>query len=449
MLLVNLHHGNAAEHRRLLFFGIVFLTLLATFIGTSIAVYQKVFEPVTMVTIKADRAGLQLAKFGDVRVHGVLVGQVRGIDQDGKQASIKVGLKPDAAKNIPSNVSVEILPTTLFGQKYISFVDPESPSGKSLADGDVIPSDRVETNVELSRILADLFPLLRSVRPADLNATLNALATALAGRGEEIGETMDKLGSYLGAIESHLPTLRKDLILLGEVAETYSIAAPDLIDVLRNATVTSQTVLDNKENLGTFFADVTGLAGTTTRILRENETDLIRMGEVTEPLLNLLAVYSPEFPCLLRGLDRYDDYLGDMFAGDRVKQYVELGATQYAGYTSADRPQYGEVGHGPWCAGLPNPQVPYPPVPALKDGDDRTLDDSPTAFLQDPSRLLDLLGISATSRRNVTMGEVGTAADQKITSSLLAARSGSPADSYGSMPSLLYGPLMRGAEVSS
>ena len=53
----------------------------------------------------------------------------------------------------------------------------------------MIPSDRVETNVELNRILSNLFPLLRAVRPADLNATLNALATALNGRGEELGVT--------------------------------------------------------------------------------------------------------------------------------------------------------------------------------------------------------------------------------------------------------------------
>src|SRR3546814_15077336 len=85
-------------------------------------------------------------------------------------------------------------------------------------------------------------------------------------------------------------------------------------------------------------------------------------------LLDLLATYSPEFPCLLRGLDRYDERLGDMFSGDRVKQYVELGATQKEGYKAEDRPVFGEVGHGPWCAGLPNPPTPFPPGVKLKDG---------------------------------------------------------------------------------
>ncbi len=183
-MLVNITHDTKAEHARLFGAGIAFLTAMALLIGLSIAIYNKTFTDPTMVTIKAQDAGLQLAKFGDVRRHGALVGHVREIGNDGKQAVIKVAFSPKAAKNIPENVTVEILPTTLFGQKYISIVDPSDPSDKALSDGDVIPSDRVTTNVELQKILADLFPLLRSIRPADLSSTLYALATALRGRGD-------------------------------------------------------------------------------------------------------------------------------------------------------------------------------------------------------------------------------------------------------------------------
>ena len=38
-------------------------------------------------------------------------------------------------------------------------------------------------------MLSDLYPLLRAVQPADLNTTLNAVATALEGRGEQLGES--------------------------------------------------------------------------------------------------------------------------------------------------------------------------------------------------------------------------------------------------------------------
>ncbi|GAA1771585.1 MCE family protein [Nocardioides hankookensis] len=426
-MLVNVYHDSPAEHRRLLLAGVVFMTVVALLIGLSIAIYQKAFERDTTITIKADRAGLQLARFGDVRLNGALVGQVRKIDQDGKEAVITVALKPDDAKQIPDNVTVQIVPTTLFGQKFISLVRPDDPSTTPLSDGDVIPASRVETNVELSRILANLFPLLRAVRPADLNATLNALATALGGRGEQLGQTMDELDTYLGKIGAHLPTLREDLVKLADVANTYDLAAPDLLAVLRNVTTTGQTIVDNKAQLGTFFSDLQGVADTSTRVLSDNESNLIRVGQVTEPVLKLLAVYSPEFPCLIEGAAKYAPRLAKTFEGNQVKQYIEFGTPQYRAYDQRDRPTYGEVGHGPWCLGLPNPKVPAPPI-ALDQGSD--MDEHPPTS---PLPGLNRVGADYS----------GSTGEQQIINAMLAQRTGSDAQQYGALGSLMYGPLVR------
>jgi len=441
-MLVNIHHDTAAEHRRLLLFGVVFLAVLGSLIGLSVAMYQKVFSPVTMVTIKADRAGLQLSRFGDVRVHGVLVGQVREIDQDGEQASIRVGLFPEAAGRIPANVDVAILPTTLFGQKYIALTAPEAPADRPLADGDVIPADRVDTNVELSRILRDLFPLLRAVRPADLNATLNALATALAGRGEQIGATLEELDAYVTSIGKHLPTLRQDLIALADVARTYDLAAPDLVRMLRNVTVTGRTVIEEEAQLQAFFSDVAGVSRTGTRVLADNEQNLIRLGELSRPTMALLDTYAPQYPCLFKGIDRYSKNLGEIFEGDTIRQMLELGASQKEPYDEDDKPVYGETGRGPLCHGLPFPEVPIDPFP-LRDGSDNDDDPSQSPVpggQPDPGMQL---------AASVTSGFAGTRAEQTVVNSVLAARTGRAVDSFGPMASLLYGPLLRGTEVDA
>ena len=76
-----------------------------------------------MVTVKADRAGLQLAQFGDVRLHGgagragargIKPGRHARLDQDR-------AYKPYLGQVRSRRTSgVEILPTTLFkGQKYV------------------------------------------------------------------------------------------------------------------------------------------------------------------------------------------------------------------------------------------------------------------------------------------------------------------------------------------
>lgn len=434
-MLVNIHHDSAKEHNRLLLAGIAFLVTIALLVWLSIAIYNKEFDRTTMVTVKADRAGLQLAKFGDVRMNGALVGQVRKITQDGKQAEIHIALQPDAAKEIPANITVEILPTTLFGQKYIAFQRPDSPSSDSLEDGDVIPSDRVNTNVELSQILADLFPLLRAVRPADLNATLNALATALEGRGEQIGQTMDELGAYLDVIDDYLPTLRQDLIALADVADTYDLAAPDLLDTLDNVTVTSRTITEKADDLDVFFADLAGLARTSTRILRNNEQNLIEVGRVTEPVLALLRSYSPQLPCLLRGAAAYAPILSKTFEGNVVKQYMELGNAQFRHFDESDLMEYGEVGHGPWCLGLPNFQVPADRVP-LDNGSD--IDENPpTSVIPNFGALPDI---------DLTSGFAGSEGDQEVVNALLATRTGKQPEEYGALGSLLYGPVVRTGE---
>ncbi len=443
-MLVNIHHDSKREHAGLLVAGVAFITAIALLIGLSIAVYQKVFDKVTMVTIKSERAGLQLAKFGDVRLNGALIGQVRKIGQDGQEASIEVALQPSVASEIPANVKVEILPTTLFGQKYISFVVPDDPSSESLADKAVIPSDRVDVNVELSQILADLFPLLRAVRPADLNMTLNALATALDGRGEQFGQTLEDLDTYLVAIEGSLPTLREDMIRLAEVADIYDVAAPDLLATLDNLTVTSKTIVQKQREIDVFFSDIGGLADTSTRFLADNEANLVRVGEVTAPVLGLLADYSPEFPCLIRGAAVYKPLLAKTFEDNEVKQYIELFTPQYEAYGRDDIPVYGEVGHGPWCSGLPNPPIPIGPN-SFDEGTD--IDENPPRSIapggsgRAAPRYADA---PANAARSMSGGYAGTPADQAVVNAVLAGRSGRAADSYGALGSLLYGPVVRG-----
>jgi phospholipid/cholesterol/gamma-HCH transport system substrate-binding protein len=368
-MFVNITHDTKAEHRRLFASGLVFITILALLVALSIAVYAKAFSHPTMVTIKAQNAGLQLDQFGDVRRHGVLVGQVRKVGNDGHQAVIKVALNPSSAKDIPQNAKIEILPTTLFGQKYINIQDPSDPSSKSMSNGDVIPASRVTTNVELQKILADLFPLLRSIRPADLSTTLYAIANALRGRGDQIGQTMVKLDNYLTTINVHLPTLQQDLSLLARVSNTYSIAAPDLIRILRNATTTARTVTSKQANLHTFLTDVTGLGKTSTDVLTVNGANIVRAGQLSVPLLGLLDTYSPEFPCLLQGAARYAGRLGTIFKGGRVRQSMTFAATQRPAYAAKDRPVYADT-RGPQCYGLPYPKVPLPGPVNFANGTD-------------------------------------------------------------------------------
>ena len=360
-MLAFIQRDTAREHNRLFVSGVVYVAIMAALIALCTAMYQKAFQRVTTVTVEAERAGLQLPQFGDVRMHGVLIGQVREITQHDGKAMIRLGLDPDAAKAVPTNARVQIRPTTLFGQKYVEFVDPEQAGGTGLDDGTVIASHRVDTSVELELILTRLSSILTAVQPQDLNATLNAVATALSGNGDDIGDAMEKLDSYLEVMNPHLPKLKRDLTRLADVAETYDMAAPDLLDALENATTTARTVSAKKSDLSDSLEGLTKVARSGRGLLRENERAILIEGKLAVPLLNLLAFYSPEYQCLFGGMDKSIPALDGIFRNSRVNQTMSFGGTQRPAYQVKDRPEWNGTWRGPSCLGLPgNPIIGRP-----------------------------------------------------------------------------------------
>lgn len=372
-MLVNVHHDTPGEHRRLFVAGVGFLSVIALLITGSIAIYNKwIFSSVATVKVNADRAGLQLPKFGDVRMHGVIVGQIRGVSQSGDHATITLGLDPEMIKSIPDNVSVEIRPTTLFGQKYVQFNDPpDAWSTTSLKDGDVISASRVQTTVELEAVLARLYPLLTAVRPADLSVTLNSLARGLMGRGEDLGKMLTTLNSYLTTMNVQLPTLQRDLQKFAAVAREYSLSAPDLITIMRNATVTARTVSSHEPQLASILGDFTALSNDASTLLLQNGNQIITEARLAVPIAKLLDVYAPEYPCLLKGLARYSTNLSRIFQHERVSQTMILSGKQQSAYKPSERPVYAGIGHGPWCLGLPSIKKMVPGQPNhVADGSD-------------------------------------------------------------------------------
>lgn len=375
-MFVFVQRGTAREHNRLLAAGVFYVALMFALASLCTAVYLKYFDSVTWVTVEADRAGLQLPKYGDVRMHGVLIGQVREIRQSDGLAKIKLGLDPDAAKAVPANATVEIKPTTLFGQKYVEFVDPQNAGPVGLDSGTIIGSDRVQTSVELDNILARLSTILTTVRPQDLNASLHAVATALSGNGEDIGKSLEKLDRYLGTMNAYLPTLRTDLGKFADVAHTYRLAAPDLIKVLKNATTTAKTLQKKRNEFGDLLSGVAGLADNGAALLRENEDAIEVEGKLAVPLLKLLAFYSPEYVCVLKGLQVSIPHLDQIFRNARVYQTMSFGGTQRPAYKVIDRPEWGGTWRGPECMGMPDHLIIGKPL--IPDG----TEDDPAQFFR-------------------------------------------------------------------
>jgi phospholipid/cholesterol/gamma-HCH transport system substrate-binding protein len=418
--------------------GAAFLCLLLAGVWLTYGVFTQRFTHFDEVTLDASTIGLQMPERADVKIRGVIVGEVLGFTATDQGAKVELGIFPSQLHTIPANVTGAIVPKTLFGEKYVSLVVPPDPAPTSLKPGATIT--RTQVPVEVQKVLADLYPLLRTVQPADINLTLNAISTALEGRGNELGRDVVTVDRYLKRINPQIPAIVDDLRLTTSVSNTYADVMPSIAQILRNTIKTTGTLKSRRAQLQTLFTDVTAFSDTAHDFLRQNGDNIIRLGQVSAPQAQMLARYAPEYPCLLGGLVRSGKREAQAFRGFTLHIVLESLPNQPRGYTPADQPVYGDS-RGPNCLHLPSaPWSQSNPVRHQPDFNDGV--NSPTGKGTDR--------VAPTYGRQFTRGTgyAGSPAESRVLKELLGPSLGVPAQDVPDLGVLLLGPLARGATVS-
>jgi phospholipid/cholesterol/gamma-HCH transport system substrate-binding protein len=360
-----------AERTRYLLLGALFLVLMVGFVALSVAVYRKAFTPVELVTLRIERTGTQLSPGADVKVRGVRVGSVRSVSADAAGAAITLALDPRSAVLVPANVSARVLPKTLFGERYVDLVPPPTPA-RPIAAGDVIGQDRSQAAIEVEQVLDHLLPALTAVRPSQVAVTLSALSQALHGRGAQLGGTLVALDDYLRRFNPVVPDLVTVFNDLPPVTDTYARAAPDFFTALADLTTTSQTLVDKRDDVHRTFVEVADASDQLTRFLAENRQDLVALVGAIRPALEVLARYSPEFPCffhqIVGGIPRAEASFGKGSEHpQQVRVQIEITASRGKYLPGVDTPRY-EDNRGPRCYDQTPVFPQYPPGGPLKDG---------------------------------------------------------------------------------
>ena len=422
-------------------YGVVFLALCLLAVWFTYAIFTKQFSDYDEVTLQSSKIGLSLPTRADVKIRGVLVGEVLEVDTGGDGAELTLGLYPDERDTIPEDVTASILPKTLFGEKYVKLEIPEGAGGDAdpIEPGATIKQSDVA--VEVEAVINDLFPLLRTVQPAELNYTLNAIANTLEGRGEEIGESLETLDAYLKRMNPELPAFIDNITQLGEVSEVYESVVPDIARLLRNSVVTGQTFQDREEQISTLFNDVAGFSATTEAFLERNGDNMIRLADQGAQILPLLARHSPAFQCFLEGMVAQIGPNEQAFRNKTLHIILEVLPRQPRGYNVNDQPVFADNrGAFPYCNELyaaingkynQRNLIPERLIPEIQDGVEYPLGK----------------GRGPNNRAPVGDAVMATEAEQTIIDVAAAPVLEVPIEDVPDIATLLLGPVARGMEV--
>jgi virulence factor Mce-like protein len=436
-------------------YGVLFIAIVIGLISLSIAIYNKAFTATVDVTLRTDHTGNALQVESDVKERGVIVGSVESVSSKADGAIVKLALDPSRIKTIPRNVSAQILPKTLFGEQYVSLIIPaDAPldGTNHISAGDVIPQDRSQGALETEKVLGDILPLLTAVSPADLNATLTALAEALQGRGEALGRTLVNFDKYLKQINPHTQQLVSDLNKLGQVSLEYNALAPDIFGTLQNLQTSARTIIARQASFAQLLSTGTNASSVLNNFLTDNQQRLIAVTGQTNKVYSVLDKFSPEFGCLFPAINDIAVRAGQAIFDHRIHLTVTLNANNLGAYkknaTKDDTPTL-VTGFGPNCFGLPdNPQptdangrfqIP-PKYQCLRDGVNggalTKKGESPNCKTTD----------SATTQ-GATNSALNSPEEDAMVNSIIASQLDTTPNKVPGVATILGAPLLRGTQV--
>ncbi len=164
--------------------------------------YKAVFSDATGVT-----------KGDDVRVAGVKVGSVKGVDIVDRTRAL-VTFKVDEDQQLTDGTNATIRYRNLVGQRYISLAQGVGGPGV-LEEGDTIPLARTNPALDLTVLFNGFKPLFAALSPSDINKLSYEIVTVFQGEGG----TLESLLSHTASVTSTLASRDK---VIGSLIENLN-----------------------------------------------------------------------------------------------------------------------------------------------------------------------------------------------------------------------------------
>ena len=298
--------------------GVVLLLVCALVLTLTWLQFRGYFEKRVQLTVMAERAGLAMDPGSKVTFNGVPIGRLAesGVVTVGDvpQAKLTLDVDPKYLSLIPANVQAELRATTVFGNKYISFLSPPNPSAQRLAGGDTVQA--TGTTTEFNTLFETIMKIAQQIDPVKLNQTLTAAAQALDGLGDKFGQSLVDGNDILGELNARMPQIRRDVTGLANLAEVYSDAAPDLFDGLTNAVTTAQTLNAERGNIDQALMAAVGFGNTGADIFERGGPYLVRGAQDLRPTSKLRDYHSPALFCTIRNYHDSAPKLADALGGN-------------------------------------------------------------------------------------------------------------------------------------
>ena len=225
----------------------------------------------------ADAAGI--ATGDEVRLAGLNVGEVTGVDLEGSHVLMSFTAKDDIRVGKDTTLNIKI--ASILGQEYVEL----APAGAGqLGSNDVIPQSHTTSPYTLLELLGTLSTETRQVDLKQLDTSLKILSDDLRTTPATTRAVLDGLSRLSQTIASHSDQLSSLISGTQQVADTLASRQGPLVTLLGNADLVLQTIIQRRQVIHQLIVDSASLGQQLTSLLHDNAAQI-------QPLLaNLQSV---------------------------------------------------------------------------------------------------------------------------------------------------------------
>lgn len=215
-----------------------------------------------------------LQKGDDVRVAGVNVGEVTGVDHY-QRSMAEVTFKVDEGVELTTASTAEIRFLNLIGDRYLALGEgSDVDSAKPLDGGDTIPVGNTSPSLDLTVLFNGFKPLFQALQPDQVNELSMNLVQVLQGEGGTVRGLLEHTASLTGALADRDQLIGEVVTNLNDTLDTVNDHHEQLSSLVVELKGWMQDLAANRDTIGDSLGNISALT--------ETVADLIKRGR---PLL--------------------------------------------------------------------------------------------------------------------------------------------------------------------
>ncbi len=219
----------------------------------------------------------------EVRIAGVRVGKVRGVELDGDHVRVEFQVDENAEFGPESEASIRV--KTILGAMYLSLI----PKGEGqLEEGKEIPVERTDSPYNVVEVFEGLADRSERIDTDQLAQSLDTMAALTKNTPEEFQAALkgvSALSANLAARDEELNTL---LLNLEKVSGVLGDRSEDIIGLMEDGDVLFRALVARREAIHNLLVATSQLSTQLTGLVQDTRADLKPALDQLEAVVDLL-----------------------------------------------------------------------------------------------------------------------------------------------------------------